>query len=107
MDWTITTSNFVATSQNTNDANGDTVTNTYLWNVNGQQVANLVLPFNTRNGTTTKDYSAYGNNGNVIGATWTPNGKVGGAYSFDGKDDAIVISDGGAGYYDNKTHSDL
>ena len=54
----------------------------------------------------TKDYSSYGNNGNVIGATWTANGKVGGAYSFDGKDDAIVVSDGGAGYYDNKTHSD-
>ena len=101
-----TTSNFTATSQNTNDANGDTVTNTYLWSVNGQQVANLVLPFNTRDETTTKDYSAYGNNGNVVGAVWTPNGKVGGAYSFDGKDDAIIISDGATGYYDNKTHSD-
>ena len=100
-----TTSTFVATNQTTADANaGDKVTNTYLWSVDGQQVANLVLPFNTRNELTAKDYSAFGNNGNVIGAIWTPNGKVGGAYSFDGQNDAIVISDGGQGYYDNKTY---
>jgi uncharacterized repeat protein (TIGR02543 family) len=100
-----TSSTFTATSQNTVDGNGDPVTNTYLWSVNGQQVANLVLPFNTRNEVNTKDYTDYGNDGIVTGATWVPNGKVGGAYSFDGKDDAIVISDGGAGYYDNKTYS--
>lgn len=101
-----TSSTFTATNQTTNDVNaGDKVTNAYLWSVDGQPVANLVLPFNTRGETTTKDYSGYNNNGAITGAAWTPNGKVGGAYSFDGKDDAIVISDGGAGYYDNKTYS--
>lgn len=101
-----TSSTFVCTNGTTTDINGDTVTNIYRWSVNGQQVANLILPFNTRNETITKDYSAYSNNGNVIGATWIPNGTVGGAYSFDGKDDAIIISDGGKGYYDNKTYPD-
>jgi hypothetical protein len=100
-----TSSTFTAANQNTADANGDSVTNTYLWSVNGQQITNLVLPFNTRNELTTKDYSVYANNGVVTGATWVPNGKLGGAYRFDGKDDAIIISDGGAGYYDNKTYS--
>ena len=100
-----TTSTFAATNQTTADVNaGDKVTNTYLWSVDGQQVANLVLPFNTRNETTTKDYSGFGNKGNVTGATWVSNGKIGGAYRFDGQNDAIVISDGGQGYYDNKTY---
>ena len=101
-----TSSTFIATNQSTTDPNvGDKVTNTYLWSINGQQIANLVLPFNTQNEITTKDYSAYSNDGTVIGATWTANGKVGGAYIFDGQNDAIIISDGGAGYYDNKTYS--
>ena len=98
-------STFVCTNQTTTDVNGDKVTNIYRWSVNGQGVANLILPFDTRNEVVAKDYSAYGNNGVVTGAVWTPNGRVGGAYSFDGKDDAIIISDGGVGYYDNKTHS--
>ncbi len=98
-------STFVGSNQTTTDVNGDKVTNIYRWSVNGQGVANLILPFDTRNEVVAKDYSAYGNNGVVTGAVWTPNGRVGGAYSFDGKDDAIIISDGGVGYYDNKTYS--
>jgi hypothetical protein len=101
-----TASTFIGANGTTTEPNGDAVTNIYTWSVDGQQVANVVLPFDTRNETVAKDYSAYGNNGNVVGATWTPNGKVGGCYSFDGKDDAIILSDGGVGYFDNKTHSD-
>jgi hypothetical protein len=48
-------------------------------------VAKLLLPFNTRGGTSTADYSGYGNDGLVKGATWVANGRVGGGYSFDGK----------------------
>ena len=33
-------------------------------------------------GTFVKDMSSYGNNGTVNGATWTGNGKRGGAYNF-------------------------
>jgi len=100
----MTSSTFVGTAQNTQDANGDKVTNIYKWSVGSQPVANLILPFDTRNETVAKDYSAYGNNGKVVGAVWTPNGIVGGAYSFDGKDDAIIVSDGGAGYFDDKSY---
>jgi len=37
-------------------------------------------------GTLVKDMSQYANNGSISGATWTGNGKRGGAYSFDGND---------------------
>ncbi|MGD6934074.1 MAG: LamG-like jellyroll fold domain-containing protein [Candidatus Bathyarchaeia archaeon] len=100
-----TASTFVAANQSTTDTNGDKVTNIYRWLINGVSTANLQLPFNLKSATSTKDY-AYGNNGVVQGATWVPNGIVGGAYSFDGQNDVIIISDGGKGYYDNKTYAD-
>ncbi len=92
---------FEAHNQTTSDSNGDAVSNIYRWKVNSDSAANLLLPFNTRDETLTKDYSGFGNDGVVKGATWVPNGIVGGAYSFDGKDDAIVISDGGLGYFND------
>jgi hypothetical protein len=96
-----TTSTFECSSQSTGDSDGDNVTNIYKWIVNGDSLAQLLLPFDTRDETSTTDYSGYGNDGVVKGATWVPNGIVGGAYSFDGKDDAIIISDGGAGYFND------
>ncbi len=69
---------------------GDDTTNIYKWLVNGDSAANLLLPFDTRDETMTKDYSDYGNDATVTGAVWVPNGVVGGAYSFDGKDDVII-----------------
>jgi hypothetical protein len=101
-----TSSTFVCSNQSTSDFDGDKVTNIYRWLVDGEPVANLLLPFDTRSETTTKDYSGYGNDGVVKGAVWTPNGIVGGAYSFDGKDDAIIVSDGGPGYFNDKTYPD-
>ncbi|MCX6708574.1 MAG: right-handed parallel beta-helix repeat-containing protein, partial [Candidatus Woesearchaeota archaeon] len=41
----------------------------------------------------TVDYSSYGNTGTVSGATWTSSGISGGAYSFDGVNDYINVSD--------------
>ncbi len=41
----------------------------------------------------TKDYSNYGNYGTLHGPTWTNEGIVGGAYSFDGINDFIRIPD--------------
>ncbi|MGQ9680720.1 MAG: InlB B-repeat-containing protein [Candidatus Bathyarchaeia archaeon] len=101
-----TTSTFKVMPQSTTDPNGDPVTNIYRWTVNGEPVAKLLLPFDTRDETVAKDYSGYGNDGQVIGATWVPNGIVGGAYSFDGKDDAIKISDGGLGYFNDRNYTD-
>ncbi len=70
----------------------DTVYNITDWRVNNNSIAVLNMPF--EGGSTsswTKDYSKNGNNGTVYGATWTTNGKVGGAYNFDGTDDYINI----------------
>ncbi|MEM4733383.1 MAG: LamG domain-containing protein, partial [Candidatus Bathyarchaeia archaeon] len=47
--------------------------------------ANLVMPFDT-NAIPVVDYAGYDNNGTVTGATWTSNGKINGAYTFDGND---------------------
>jgi len=99
------TSTFQCSNQSTSDANNDDVTNIYRWTVNNAPVAQLLLPFDVRSDSSTTDYSGFGNNGVIKGANWVPNGQVGGAYSFDGKDDAIVISDGGVGYYNNRTYS--
>ena len=52
------------------------------------------MPFenNGTDSTNSTDYSGYGNNGTVVGATWNrTGGKVGGAYEFDG-DDYIDIA---------------
>ena len=100
------TSDFTASAQNTNDANGDDVTNIYRWTVNGDPVNQVLLPFDTRSSTTTKDYSGFGNDGEVIGAAWVADGVTGGAYHFDGKDDAIVLSDGGAGFFNGQNALD-
>jgi hypothetical protein len=100
-----TSVNLICTNQTTADPDGDKVTNIYRWLRNGQQIANLIMPFDTDSLTTAKDYSGYNNNGQIHGATWTSNGKVGGAYSFDGVDDYMLISDGGAGYYNGRIYS--
>ena len=46
----------------------------------------LLLPFDTQQLFITKDYSGNKFNGTVNGATWIANGKLGGAYQFDGND---------------------
>jgi len=77
--------NIICYNQTTYDPDGDKVTNIYNWYRNGTSITNLVLPFDTNSSTTTKDYSGYNNNGIIVrGATWTSNGIVGGAYTFNG-----------------------
>jgi hypothetical protein len=48
--------------------------------------------FNEGSGVTALDYSVNSNVGNIYGATWTT-GIVGGALSFDGSNDYVVVSD--------------
>jgi hypothetical protein len=75
--------NIICYNQSTTDLDGDKVTNIYNWYRNNTSLANLLLPFDTKSTTTVKDYSGYNNDGMIIrGATWTANGKVGGAYNF-------------------------
>lgn len=83
----------VTTPQGTSDPDGNPVTNIYNWQKGGVSIACLNAPFNTKTNpqdeysglATTRDY-AYGASGMVVGASWVPNGKVGGAYSFSGND---------------------
>jgi len=71
-------------NQTTYDPDGDKVTNIYNWYRNNAPIANLLLSFDTNSSTTTKDYSGYDNNGEIVrGVTWTSNGRVGGAYKFE------------------------
>ncbi len=81
-----------ARNQTTFDPDGDRVTNIYRWMKGGTSTTNLIMSFETNSSVTAKDYSGYGNNGVVYGATWINNGKVGGAYNFDGND-VITVAD--------------
>jgi hypothetical protein len=75
--------NIICYNQTTYDPDGDKVTNIYNWYRNGTSITNLLLPFDTNSSTAVKDYSGYNNNGMIVrGATWTNNGKIGGAYNF-------------------------
>ena len=77
--------NITCYNQTTYDSDGDKVTNIYNWYKNGASTTNLLLPFDTNNTVIAKDYSGYNNNGIIVrGATWTSNGRVGGAYKFEG-----------------------
>ena len=95
--------NLVCNNQSTTDSDGDEVTNIYRWTRNGASIANLILPFESMTDPEleysgfayTQDYSGYGNDGNVFGASWTDEGIVGGAYSFDGSNDFIRIEEQG------------
>ena len=77
--------NLVARNQSTHDADGDPVTNIYHWTVNGSSISSLLMPFNTRSQTRVIDYSGYRNHGTIVGdVSWLPNGRVGGAFMFNG-----------------------
>jgi hypothetical protein len=58
----------------------------YNWIVNDKPLAEVLLPFDIDNEEVAKDYSGYDNNASVSeeGISWVSNGKVGGAYYFDG-----------------------
>lgn len=62
----------------------------YNWLVGSEPITDLLMPFNTNDLSSTRDYSG-DNNGTVDGASWSSNGIVGGAYQFDGVDDFISL----------------
>ena len=82
----------ICSNQSTVDLNGLDVYNTYHWLKNNNSLTNLLLSFNTENHTSVRDHSGYNNNGIISGATWTPDGVVGGAYAFYGADSPDYIS---------------
>ncbi len=80
-------------NQSTLDPEADTVTNTYHWLKNETSLTNLLFTCNTANTTVVNDYSGYGNHATVHGATWTSNGRVGGAINYNGIDNYIQAPD--------------
>jgi len=67
------------------DADGDNVVNITNWYKNNKSITVLYMPFegNGNEADNAADYSGYGNNGTVFGATWNrTGGKIGGAYEF-------------------------
>ncbi|MBU0756776.1 MAG: LamG domain-containing protein, partial [Nanoarchaeota archaeon] len=80
---------------NVTDVNGDSVINITNWYKNNVSTTLLYMPFegNGNEANNATDYSGYGNNGTVFGATWNrTGGKVGGAYEFDGSNDYVLVS---------------
>ncbi|MFC1728019.1 alpha/beta fold hydrolase [Nanoarchaeota archaeon] len=78
------------------DPDNDSVKNIIDWRVNGTSIAILNMPFEGgSNSTFTKDYSTFGNDGNVIGANWNASrGYDGfGAYELDGNGDYVNTTD--------------
>ena len=63
----------------------------YNWFVGSNSITDLLMPFNTNDVSSTRDYSGNNNNGTVNGASWNSSGVVGGAYKFDGIDDYISL----------------
>jgi hypothetical protein len=63
----------------------------FKWMVNGQSLAQILMPFDVQNTTDAKDYSDNEYYGDVNGAVWNDSGIVGGCYDFDGHSDAIEL----------------
>ena len=85
----------------------DASTYIYNWLVNhgsgNQSITNLLMPFDTNSSDNVKDYSGDRHNGTVINASWLDNGKVGGAYSFDGNSYITLPYCFGSSYIDKIT----
>jgi hypothetical protein len=84
----------IASAVNPFDSDGDEVTSIYHWFRDGTSITNLLMPFDTESYSEAEDYSGYGNDGVVTGASWTEDGVVGGAYVFDGNDGIMVAEQG-------------
>jgi len=63
----------------------------YNWKINNQSINNILMPFDSNNISSAKDYSGNFNNGTIYGPNWNGNGVVGGSYQFDGIDDFISL----------------
>jgi hypothetical protein len=63
----------------------------FKWLLNGVSLAKVILPFDTENSSSTKDYSDSNYNVTVFDADWTDNGIVGGAYHYNGASDYISL----------------
>src|SRR3989344_5626842 len=96
-----TSDNLTANVSSLTDANGDDITVTYNWYVNGTSITVLNLPFTSHlyssNESYTEDYSSnnnagflgYAGIGDPFEPVFTQNCTIGSCYTFDGVDDFI------------------
>jgi len=93
-------SNTNSTNENltvyTNQDSNASVKLIYDWKNNSASIAVLNMPFEFDGNQNATDYSGYGNNGSLNGATWNSSGGHDdfGAYQFDGVNDYIQIAGG-------------
>ena len=97
-----TNENLTVYAQSPNDADSNIIYWNYDWRKSNTSVAVLNMPFNSNVSENTTnavaDFSTYGNNGTLGGGDsnkmpiWSNSGEVGGAYSFDGVNDYIKVS---------------
>ncbi|MCD6589634.1 LamG domain-containing protein, partial [Candidatus Woesearchaeota archaeon] len=107
-----TIANLTCYNQSTSDVDGDSISNIFIWYRDGKSIETLVMPFDPNISTTSSnavpDYSGYNNNGTLgngnsnAAPIWTTNGKIGGAYKFDGINDEITISDSNSLHFSNE-----
>jgi len=88
------------------DADGDSVKNITDWRKDGTSIAVLNMPFENHSATSSLaiDYTTYGNNGTVTGATFNATGgrDGNGAYEFTGANDYIdILTDSTASDFDS------
>ncbi|MFC1685908.1 LamG-like jellyroll fold domain-containing protein [Nanoarchaeota archaeon] len=84
--------NLTCYPQSFSDEDGDAVYPIFNWWKNDVPDAIFNMPFDVNESSTAKDYSGYGSDGSITNAVWTSNGKVGGAYTFDGSGDYIIAA---------------
>lgn len=87
-----------ALSARARDAAGNQTTATAVnITVNNSAAPGLVASYNFDEGagTTLTDRTAKGHTGTVSGATWTTQGRFGGALTFDGTNDSVAVADAG------------
>lgn len=64
----------------------------YNWKLNGNPIADLIMPFNTENNNTCKDYTGNIPDATLVGAIWVPDGVIGGASYFQGSSEYLTMS---------------
>ena len=64
----------------------------YNWKLNGNPIADLIMPFNTENNNTCKDYTGNILDATLVGVIWVPDGVIGGATYYQGSSEYLTMS---------------
>jgi hypothetical protein len=93
----------------TDTVNPDVNATTYIYNwlINGNPIAEVIMPFDTNSNIMTKDYSGNRLDGYVRDCIWSPDGVVGGCYYFGGSKEFIAIEVNLPPSFDDITHNDF